>query len=487
MAEQHQNPNSITLESCVIRKFDNKAKVCKERQISPDMIISFDFMESITSPFTSGQLLISDSNDFINNLPIEGGEEVLISLKHTFDDDPIKYNLRVYKIAGRVLNGKKQVYSLMLVSAEAIVNESVKLQDPLDGNPESLTIKLLKEKLLSNKEIFSEPSRFKVRMLPGNLRPFDIIAKLIKKSVSSKTTYGQSRESSNTDKSEQQIKGSAGFFFWETRRGFNFFSVDALCDVSSNQTFIFKDSKSKKPRLQTQSWGPYAEVISNIDIVEDARFNITSFTFNGEVDIMTSLRLGKYSTKMVFFNHSTGAYDEYVYKIKDSYDNMAHLGGQTQPSFVPGNVDDLSDKPTRIMSAILDPETWQDDPEVVDPDVATTTSPTEYADWTKYYAAQSVARYDLLRNQEGTLKIPPNPLICAGDKITLLLQSKSSDAVKTEKPYDMESSGVYLVKEVTHTYNFVNSGSGKAFSTLRLFRDSFGTDIEPSNRGKVKE
>ena len=487
MAEQHQNPNSITLESCVIRKFDNKAKVCKERQISPDMIISFDFMESITSPFTSGQLLISDSNDFINNLPIEGGEEVLISLKHTFDDDPIKYNLRVYKIAGRVLNGKKQVYSLMLVSAEAIVNESVKLQDPLDGNPESLTIKLLKEKLLSNKEIFSEPSRFKVRMLPGNLRPFDIIAKLIKKSVSSKTTYGQSRESSNTDKSEQQIKGSAGFFFWETRRGFNFFSVDALCDVSSNQTFIFKDKKSKKPRLQTQSWGPYAEVISNIDIVEDARFNITSFTFNGEVDIMTSLRLGKYSTKMVFFNHSTGAYDEYVYKIKDSYDNMAHLGGQTQPSFVPGNVDDLSDKPTRIMSAILDPETWQDDPEVVDPDVATTTSPTEYADWTKYYAAQSVARYDLLRNQEGTLKIPPNPLICAGDKITLLLQSKSSDAVKTEKPYDMESSGVYLVKEVTHTYNFVNSGSGKAFSTLRLFRDSFGTDIEPSNRGKVKE
>ena len=50
----------------------------------------------------------------------------------------------------------------------------------------------------------------------------------------------------------------------------------------------------------------------------------------------------------------------------------------------------------------------------------------------------------------------------------------------------MESSGVYLVKEVTHTFNFVNAGSGRGFSTLRLFRDSFGTDIEPSNHGKVK-
>ena len=481
-----QNPNSVTLESCIIKKFDDKAKVVKERPISPDMIASFDFMESITSPFTSGQLLISDSSDFINTFPIEGGEQITVSIKHTFDKNPVEYDLRVYKIAGRVLNGKKQVYSLMLVSEEAIINESVKLQECLDGNPESLTIKLIREKLLSSKEIFSEPSRFKVRMLPGNLRPFDIIAKLIKKSVSSKTTYGQSRESSNTDKSEQQIKGSAGFFFWETRRGYCLFSVDALCDISKDQTFIFKDSKSKKPRLQTQAWGPYEEIISNIDTVEDARFNITSFNLSNEVDIMSSLRLGKYSTKMVFFNHSTGAYDEYVYKIKDSYNNMAHLGGQSAPSHVPGNVDDLSDKPTRIMSAILDPETWQDDPDVVDPDVATTTSPTEYADWTKYYAAQSVARYDLLRNQEGVLKIPPNPLICAGDKITLLLQNKSSDAVKVKKPHDMESSGVYLVKEVTHTFNFVNAGAGKAFSTLRLFRDSFGTDLEPSKHGKVK-
>ena len=488
MAAQHQN--SITLEGCIIRKFDNKAKVCKEREITPDMVASFDFMESITSPFTSGQLLLSDSKDFMNELPIEGGEEVQISFKHTFDEDAIKYNLRVYKVAGRVLNGKKQVYSLMLVSEEAIINESVKIQEQLDGNPESLTIKLLREKLLSNKEVFSEPSRFLVRMLPSNMRPFDVIAKLIKKSVSSKTTYTGSRESGSPEKSEQQIKGSAGFFFWETRRGFNFFSVDALCDVSDDGTFIFKDKKTgnkeAKARLQTQAWGPYKEVIGNIETVEDARFNISSFNFSGEIDIMSSLRLGKYSTKMVFFNHSTGAYDEYVYKIRDSYDNMAHLGGQSQPSFVPGNTDDLSDKPTRIMSAILDPETWQDDPKVVDPDVATTTKPTEYADWTKYYAAQSVARYDLLRNQEGILKIPPNPLICAGDKITLLIQSKISDALKTKKPYDMESSGVYLVKEVTHTFNFVNAGSGRGFSTLRLFRDSFGTDIEPSNHGKVK-
>ena len=481
MADQH--PNQIGLQECIISKLDGKGGVIKKRTIKTDMIISFDFMESITSPFVSGSLLISDSKDFLNTFPIEGGEEVAISMQHTFDENPIDFNLRVYKVGGRVVDGKKQVYTLMLVSSEAIINESFKVQDPLDGNPESIIGKLLREKLRTSKEIFSEPSRFKVRMIPGNLRVFDIIAKLIKKSVSTKTTYGSESGSNNTGKSEQQIKGSAGFFFWETNRGYNCFSVDALCDVSERQTFA-------APRLKSESWGPYFETIANIESTQDSRFNIISFNYSSEVDIMSSLRLGKYSTKMVFFNHSTGEYAEYVYKMKNSYDDMAHLGGQSTVSTVPGTdmsalLNEASENPARVMSAILDPETWIDESKVTDPDVKDAVNPTEYADWTKYYAAQSVARYDLLRNQEATLKIPCNPLICAGDKIDLRFQSKLSDTLQTKKPYDTESSGIYLVKEVTHTFNFVNSGtSGNGFTTLRLFRDSYGSDIEPSKYGE---
>ena len=479
MADQH--PNQIALLGCIIRKLGPDGKVKKEKLISTDMIISFDFMESITSPFVSGSLLISDSKDFLNTFPIEGGEGVVVSMKHTFDTNPIDFNLRVYKVGGRVVDGKKQVYTLMLVSPEAIINESFKVQDPLDGNPESIIIKLLREKIGTSKEIYSEPSRFKIRMIPGNLRVFDIIAKLIKKSVSTKTTYKSVDPSGNPGKSEQQIKGSAGFFFWETNRGYNCFSVDALCDVSEKQIFA-------APRLKSRSWGPYVETIANIESTQDSRFNIISFNYSSEVDIMSSLRLGKYSTKMIFFNHSTGAYDEYVYKIKTSYDDMAHLGEQSTVSTVPMTDLDLDKtNPARVMSAILDPETWVDTADVSDPDVKDVEKPTEYADWTKYYAAQSVARYDLLRNQEGTLKIPCNPLICAGDKIDLRFQSKLSDAIQaaTKRPYDTESSGIYLVKEVTHTFNFVNSGTtGNGFTTMRLFRDSYGSDLEPSKYGE---
>ena len=155
---------------------------------------------------------------------------------------------------------------------------------------------------------------------------------------------------------------------------------------------------------------------------------------------------------MVFFDHSTGKYDEYVYKIKDSYDNMAHLGGQSTVSLVPGNTDELSGKPTRIMSAVLDNETWYDDPEVKNPDDPKVENPTEYADWIKYYAAQTTARFDLLQNQKAKFTIPGNPHISAGDKINILIPNKLPDELKKEKPFDEETSGVYMVREVSHMY-----------------------------------
>ena len=186
---------------------------------------------------------------------------------------------------------------------------------------------------------------------------------------------------------------------------------------------------------------------------------------------------------MVFFNHSTGQYEEYVYKIKDSYDNMAHLGGQESISLVPANQVELSDFPTRIMSMMLDHESWYNEPGIANPEDPSATDPTKFADWQKYYASQGISRIQLLKNQEGTIKIPGNPFICAGDKIDIRIQSKLADELRKKQPYDQESSGVYLVKELRHLYNFLDGNNGTCKTTLGLCRDSYGMKDLPSNHG----
>ena len=230
MAEQHSS--EARLVNCVMSRAGKKSIA-----LTSDMVAGIGVHESIVSPFMGASITISDSKNFINDYPIQGGETIDMELKTTFSDLPIEYSFVVSKIGVRQIKNKTQVYTLILVSPEFLVNESTRVQDPLEGNPETIVEKMLgKEYLNSSKEFFSEPSRFEIKLNPAKVRPFDIISKIIKRSVSSKTTYTgkkyktyEENRQNNTNSKSKPIKGSAGFLFWETRRGYNLFSIDALC------------------------------------------------------------------------------------------------------------------------------------------------------------------------------------------------------------------------------------------------------------------
>ena len=502
MAENNfQNSSEFKLKKCTISYGDGSNTTSL---LSGDMIAAFSFHESIVKPFVAGSLMLSDSTGFLTNFPIQGGEIVDIEVSTSFDEQTnkgqaTKYKLKVMRIAARTIKEKMQIYTLAMISEEAFVNEIVRLEDPLSGKPDELVTKLVREKLKSSKEIFVEPCKFSVKMLPAKRRPFDIIADLTKRSISGNATYTnkktktgkvsnkRGREVGSTYGLEKEIKGTAGYFFWESLRGFNFYSVDALCSLPKlDKEGNYKEGTEEFPAkdLRSKPWGPYEEVIANLDNGKDQRGIVSNFKFKTEVDVIASLRKGKYASVMVFFNMSTGQYEEYTYKIKQSYDAMSHLGGQDSISLIPTSQEELSETPSRIMSAILDHEAWYNDPDIADPDSAATDNPSEYADWIKYYAAQTVARYDLLANQEAKLTIPGNPSISAGDKVSVLVLNKVADKLKVKKPYDEETSGVYLVKEVSHKYDRLQGGNGNMTTVLQLFRDSYGMTDLKSNRGE---
>ena len=163
---------------------------------------------------------------------------------------------------------------------------------------------------------------------------------------------------------------------------------------------------------------------------------------------------------------------------------MAHLGGQESVSLIPVNQSELSDQHSRVMSMMLDHETWYNEPNIasVNPKDGAK-KPTVFADWQKFYAAQSLARYQLLKNQQCTIVIPGNAEICAGDKIDVRLVNKLPDIEAKREPFDIESSGLYLIQEATHTYDKTQGTNGRFLTTLRLMRDSYGMKDSDSGHG----
>ena len=111
-------------------------------------------------------------------------------------------------------------------------------------------------------------------------------------------------------------------------------------------------------------------------------------------------------------------------------------------------------------------------------------NPTPFADWQKYYTTQALTRYEFLRNQYATIQIPGNSNICAGDTVDIRLQNKLPNAITKEEKWDRESSGIYLVEEVTHEYARLENANGRFITTLRLMRDSYGMKDRISSHGK---
>lgn len=442
-----------------------------------NLVQIFTYVESTNYAFLMATMVVVDSGGLINSMPIQGGEIVKVRVVTNASPNGEEYTLRVWKIDNRYVKNQDQVYTMGLVSEEALNNECVRVEVPISETPDKIIAQLLKEYLKTSKPYYAEPCLYSTKLIAARRRVFDIAALLMPKSVP--VTQGAPTETATpksnpaTTGNEKRIGGSAGYFFWENKRGYNFYSVDTLCSDEKTESY------DGKP------WGPYIEKTVNQDDSADNRFTISSITFNSEIDLVSGLRMGRYSTKMCIFNHSTGQYDEYVYDMKKSFDSMKHLGSQGEPSVVKlSDKKSLADYPTKIMSMLLDHETWYNEAKPASPypqDGAT--SPSQYAERHLEYAAQSIARYQTLQNQHATIVIPGNSQICAGDKIDIRIKNKLPSTIAKDEQYDPEYSGVYLIMEVTHEYNTLIGTNGVFNTTLRVCRDTHGIKNRVSKHG----
>lgn len=465
MTQEFQNVTDFELKSVAIAALGET-----EGYEIKQMVNTFSYVESVTSPFVAATMTVADSAGLLADLPIQGGETVKITVQTSSKDEPEEYVMQVWKVGNRFAKNQTQAYTLGLISVEALNNECVRLIKRLEGKPEEIIAKILIENLKTDKDFIvnlngmTSPTQFAVKMLPTNRRPFDVISSLCVKSVKS-GSGGSAGSKSKGDSSREKVSGSAGYFFWESKRGYNFFAVDDLLTENEENT-----------------WGPYVEKPANQSDGADDRLTISQATFSSEVDVMTSMRKGKYSSLIVFFNHSTGQYSEYDYSLQDAYEDMKHLGAQNTPSLIDFGGKTIADYPTRIVSTLLDHESWYNDPGIASYEESDgAEEPSEYCDFHKHFAAQALMRYELLKTQMATIVVPGNSEICAGDKINIKLINKAPAERTKDETFDPESSGIYLIEEVTHTYDSTKSTNGRFTTTLRLMRDSYG-DVE-SNHG----
>ena len=462
----NKNVKSIEIKTCYIYDVDGG------RYDLTAAVTGFSYFEGIFKPFVSGVMNVADSgNNFISSLPIQGGERVVITILDVEENEYV-YDLHVWKVYNRTFTKGLQTYNLALISKEALYNEGVRLNKKLSGTPDSIVKKILTEYLKTEKEVFTETSKYQLNFYPNGKKAHSIIQNISQKalpntsskstsSVSKTTTGGQSDLSGDTKTSS----GTAGYLFFENRDGFNFKSIDYYYSTGD-------DTFKGESEVATYTVQPNND---NPD-----RYVIEEYGFTNEIDIIDQMRSGTFASHLVAYNFSTGYYEEFKYNLQENFEGMAHLGSQSK---LGKTQEELSINPSRIMTVLVDHETWhseetsgsnedRDNPEG---------NGSNYPDYQKHWLAQSIARRYFMENQKLEIEIPGNMELSVGDKIKVMLPNMSSGKLREEEPFDRENSGTYLISSLSHNNVFLNSSV--CVTRLELIRDIYGMKDESS---KVK-
>ena len=419
------------------------------------MCAHLQYHEDIGYPaYSATAVIVDNAENLISSMPIQGFEKVVFEVEDINGDD-YSYEFRVWKVSNRSSADRQQVYTLCLISVEGLINEGMRVNTIQTGTPTEIAAKLLREKLgVSPGQIFAQESEGRIKMLPAKKTPFSVIRSLQSKTVAKKEPSKKTSKSvpgatpsvtaSDVGSGAQKAKGTAGFLFFQTRKGFVYKSIDELSSIDAAPTIG-----------QKYVWAP------GKTSGDDSLYKIQEISYGSEIDMMKKLREGTYSSIVHYLDINTGKYEEFVYSLKDTWDDMVHMGSQTK---LPIGQTTLSEYPSRVMSTIVNNECWYSGTEVA-------TEKSEYLDRQKDYLSQGISRLGLMFNQVLTISVTGHLELSAGDKIEVRIPNQKEEQQRETEVWDPEHSGTYLIKHLNHQFDIPGQN---VYTVLELIRDSYG-------------
>lgn len=391
-------------------------------------VVHFRYYESLLSPFISanfeyidtGNTTVSDSKSdpqqrlgtLTSALPLRGNEIAQFKFTTSLGDlDLMRNPLMVDGAQIISQESSKEAVHIRLISKTYLENKNSRVEEKYYGNVSNSVSKIVKEKLrVQPNKIKVDPTRTAYDFTGSNQPPFELILELASLST--------------------PPEGDPGYFFYETKSGLNFRSIDSLV--------------SQKPKATYTYTGAFKSDIKN----DSNAFSILEPPNKKDQSISSSLRAGMYSAKFRFMYEDEQVCRERVYKLDEA--KQSTLGRKVEFDSA------LKSNPSR-MYTLLVPTGMMNKKVGNDKN-------NDPAD----YLARSVMRYNLLFVQAMNIVVPCNPNLEAGDVIKCEFE-KITTSNKSLGGTDRNQSGNYLILNLCHYY-----GSTSSYTYLTLVRDTYG-------------
>ena len=272
-----------------------------------NQIIGVHIFEDLFSPFISGNLILKESIDILNNLPLMGQEYLQLKIRTpTMEDkDAIQGLFYVYNITDRAFVAERNVvYKLNFVSYFALTDSNIKLSKPFEGKISDIAKNILTnwvgEASIGEIEITRNATKYVSNYWP----PVKNLNYITNQAISTAS--------------------SPSYLFYQDRRGFNFKSLSNLYA----QTFDgpAENMGTLYPKFNFNMKGrdisPSGDASRNI---QRDYSRMTSIDFPRGFDTLSKLGRGTYASTLYTHDLVTKQYKENKFNYQDDFDKKNHL------------------------------------------------------------------------------------------------------------------------------------------------------------------
>ena len=300
-----EKPGDYTLKEIVLvnsigEKFDIKP-----------FVLELNIYEGIHMHTMVGNLVMTDIGNLVNLVPLQGNERLYFKVQtpgatgqsEMIDmSDESGHAFIVTRLSDRKeISDRAHSYILHFGTKEHIRNLRTRVSQAYDGPLEHGVLSMIHDEayLNSQKQVFFEPTRNKDKIVIGNKRPFAAIDMICHKALS------------------QNGKG-AGYFFYETTKGFHFRSWESMVAYQANVDP--KDQNAELLELTTKT-----QLTPNKQgRLPENQLAIDSYSFPINFDTEYMQGSGAYSQKVIMYNVYNKSFTTTEWKYHNYFDDFMH-------------------------------------------------------------------------------------------------------------------------------------------------------------------
>ena len=452
-------------------------------------IVEINLFESIFSSSITGSIILADTNNLTDNLPIIGQEYISLKivtpgLEQT--EQVIDFTKNVfclYEVGNRQsASVGSEVYELKFCSPELLRNERVRVSKSFEQTTDQIVKAVMENPkyLNTRKKVYLEPTLGIRKILSPNYHPFQLIQNLAREAMAT-------------------ADESPHYLFYENIFGFHFRSVQSLYSQGSQGEYHIGDKGFDE---EYTAAGDSGKIIQ-------AYKRVIDFTIPNRNNSIADIKGGMLGSTIIMHDIYNKKYQKTMFKYFEEYSKFMRLESSNAPKYndvlidEENTIENFTDArihlhPTSITENDLDAQYLKVPPTVeelveqgVDRGLAVAAVEEEEqlaAEGNNDYVSNRANKWLLHRNQRMhelntgmtiNMSIHGNTTVTVGQVIDVNVPISGQD--HEEVGQSKLQSGLYLISKVRHTFS---QPTRTHMISLQATKDSYPIGLESKGSGK---